>query len=69
VEEWQAKRGTPAGAQRLTTAFLDGTHPIVDVYELKVTPAHSYPVLVLWGSKKESVGLMIEQAAMYSPCC
>jgi atypical dual specificity phosphatase len=36
VEEWQAKRGTPAGGQRLTTAFLDGTHPVVDVYELKV---------------------------------
>ena len=36
VEEWQQKRGTPVGGQRLTTAFLDGTHPIVDVYELKV---------------------------------
>ena len=34
VEEWQIKRqqGT---APRLTTGFLDGTHPIVDAYELK----------------------------------
>ncbi len=40
VEEWQVKRGTAAaGAQRLTTAFLDGIYPIVDVYELKVPPA------------------------------
>lgn len=40
MEEWQAKRGpAPAGAQRLTTAFLDGTHPVVDVYELKVGQA------------------------------
>lgn len=41
VEEWQVKRGTAAaaGAQRLTTAFLDGIYPIVDVYELKVGPA------------------------------
>lgn len=37
VEEWQLKRGSAGdGAQRLTTAFLDGTHPVVDVYELKV---------------------------------
>lgn len=38
VEEWQAKRGSLGGegGQRLTTAFLDGTHPVVDVYELKV---------------------------------
>lgn len=42
VEEWQQKRGTPAGSQRLTTAFLDGTHPIVDVYELKVGPIHCH---------------------------
>ncbi|PSC74445.1 MAP kinase phosphatase with leucine-rich repeats 3 [Micractinium conductrix] len=41
VEEWQAKQGpAPAGAQRLTTAFLDGTHPVVDVYELKVRLEH-----------------------------
>jgi hypothetical protein len=37
VEEWQHKRGTPEGGQRLTTAFLDGTHPVVDVYELKAS--------------------------------
>lgn len=37
MEEWQLKRGSPGGGgQRLTTAFLDGTHPVVDVYELKV---------------------------------
>ena len=35
-DDWQTKRGTAAGQPRLTTAFLDGTHPIVDVYELKV---------------------------------
>ena len=37
MEEWQHKRGTPEGGQRLTTAFLDGTHPVVDVYELKAS--------------------------------
>lgn len=36
VEEWQAKRASSTGAPRLTTGFLDGTHPIVDAYELKV---------------------------------
>lgn len=37
MEEWQAKRGSSSsGAPRLTTGFLDGTHPIVDAYELKV---------------------------------
>lgn len=47
MEEWQQKRGTPAGGQRLTTAFLDGTHPIVDVYELKVCrPSLLWPFLV-----------------------
>ena len=34
VEEWQDKRSVPQ--PRLTTGFLDGTHPIVDSYELKV---------------------------------
>ncbi len=34
VEEWQMKRGTVG--PRLTTGFLDGTNPIVDMYELKV---------------------------------
>ena len=37
VEEWQAKRSQAGGAPRLTTGFLDGTHPIVDAYELKVS--------------------------------
>ena len=36
VEEWQAKRSHSSDAPRLTTGFLDGTHPIVDAYELKV---------------------------------
>lgn len=36
MEEWQAKRSYAGGAPRLTTGFLDGTHPIVDAYELKV---------------------------------
>ena len=37
VEEWQAKRRPLSeGIPRLTTGFLDGTHPIVDAYELKV---------------------------------
>ncbi|EIE20699.1 hypothetical protein COCSUDRAFT_57268 [Coccomyxa subellipsoidea C-169] len=35
VEEWQTKRASSTGAPRLTTGFLDGTHPIVDAYELK----------------------------------
>ena len=36
VEEWQAKRSAvPGGVPRLTTGFLDGTHPVVDAYELK----------------------------------
>ncbi|KAK9822629.1 hypothetical protein WJX81_000355 [Elliptochloris bilobata] len=46
VEEWQAKRsgtpGTPrlSAASAITTGFLDGTHPIVDAYELKVRLEH-----------------------------
>lgn len=41
LEEWQthAEADASPGAlprPRLTTGFLDGTHPIVDVYELKV---------------------------------
>lgn len=42
MEEWQAKHcgspGTPrlSAASPITTGFLDGTHPIVDAYELKV---------------------------------
>jgi len=45
VEDWQAKRsgapGAPNGAapSGITTGFLDGTHPIVDAYELKARPA------------------------------
>ena len=35
VEEWQRKRNVPE--PRLTTGFLEGTHPVVDVYELKVS--------------------------------
>lgn len=56
VEEWQVKRGTAAaaGAQRLTTAFLDGIYPIVDVYELKVGlrthPEPALPALRCWQS-------------------
>ena len=44
MEEWQTKRsGTPGTPQlscvsAITTGFLDGTHPIVDAYELKVGP-------------------------------
>eukprot|EP00891_Asterochloris_glomerata_P005711 jgi/Astpho2/5711/e_gw1.00079.125.1_t len=38
VEEWQDKRSVPQ--PRLTTGFLDGTHPIVDSYELKVRLEH-----------------------------
>ena len=34
VEEWQMKRHVPE--PRLTTGFLEGTHPVVDIYELKV---------------------------------
>ena len=37
MEEWQAKRSAASGAPRLTTGFLDGTHPIVDAYELKAS--------------------------------
>ena len=35
VEDWQMKRNVPE--PRLTTGFLEGTHPVVDVYELKVS--------------------------------
>ncbi|KAI3425893.1 hypothetical protein D9Q98_007866 [Chlorella vulgaris] len=59
VEEWQQKRGTPAGSQRLTTAFLDGTHPIVDVYELKVRLEHMLQRL-----------RVLQQASLTGrPCC
>ena len=36
MEEWQQKRAAGAGGQRLTTGFLDGSQPVVDLYELKV---------------------------------
>ena len=42
LEEWQDRRAAESSAAceltrpRLTTGFLDGTHPIVDCYELKV---------------------------------
>ena len=35
MEEWQAKHPGPDMPTRLTTGFLDGTHPVVDIYELK----------------------------------
>lgn len=41
VEEWQARADSSEAASapprpRLLACFLDGAHPIVDVYELKV---------------------------------
>ena len=41
VEGWQARADCSEGASapprpRLLACFLDGAHPIVDVYELKV---------------------------------
>jgi atypical dual specificity phosphatase len=41
VEEWQARADSSEGPDapprpRLLASFLDGAHPIVDVYELKV---------------------------------
>lgn len=41
VEEWQCRADSSEGPgapprPRLLSSFLDGTHPIVDVYELKV---------------------------------
>lgn len=38
VDAWQAKNGVE---RVLTTGFLDGTHPIVDTYELKVRVGHA----------------------------
>ena len=44
LEQWQDRRASESGGTReqalprLTTGFLDGTHPIVDCYELKVLP-------------------------------
>ena len=35
MEEWQVKHSGPDMPTRLTTGFLDGTHPVVDIYELK----------------------------------
>ncbi len=37
VDEWQSRH---ALERVLTTGFLDGTHPIVDTYELKVKKHH-----------------------------
>lgn len=34
MEDWQAKSG--ASGLCMTTGFLDGTQPVVDIYELKV---------------------------------
>lgn len=36
VDEWQAKHSRPDMPLQLTTGFLDGTSPVVDIYELKV---------------------------------
>lgn len=42
VEDWQAKHSRPEMPLRLTTGFLDGSSPVVDIYELKVwLPAHT----------------------------
>lgn len=38
VDEWQRKRSSPGPL--LTTGFLDGVRPVVDVYELKVRLEH-----------------------------
>ena len=37
MEDWQAKHSGPEMPLRLTTGFLDGTSPVVDIYELKVS--------------------------------
>ena len=50
VEEWQDKRSVPQ--PRLTTGFLDGTHPIVDSYELKVRPPQQISMPGLCGPHK-----------------
>lgn len=36
MEDWQVKHSHPDFSTKLTTGFLDGVHPIVDAYELKV---------------------------------
>ena len=42
LEEWQDRRADECSKactetrSRLTTGFLDGSHPVVDCYELKV---------------------------------
>lgn len=37
LEEWQDRRLSGENSpSRLSTGFLDGTHPVVDIYELKV---------------------------------
>lgn len=43
VEEWQTKHSSSVTATRLTTGFLDGTHPVVDAYELKAGPFSFLP--------------------------
>jgi hypothetical protein len=47
VEEWQAKHSRPDMPLQLTTGFLDGTSPVVDIYELKV---FSCPLLAFFPS-------------------
>ena len=55
MEEWQTKRSSAPGTPRLsavsaiTTGFLDGTHPIVDAYELKVRPEPHWARLACLG--------------------
>lgn len=39
VDEWQAKRATEAAPALAIGGFLDGSHPVVDAYELKARPA------------------------------
>lgn len=50
LEEWQVRADADSSSAahprpRLTTGFLDGTHPVVDVYELKVRYDTTRPCL------------------------
>lgn len=47
VEDWQAKHSGPEMPLRLTTGFLDGTSPVVDIYELKVTTIKAYSHFIM----------------------
>ena len=70
------KRADPS-LVRLTTGFLDGTHPVVDAYELKVayilfpTALYIFPVRIEWCTSVQGGIKCVANKTECSPtlCC